>query len=174
MSRVEGVVWKVYDREFRGQTTYTIKIDGNPLYYRAGTKRWAGIAEPGNRVAFDAEPNPDGTSGKITGDVTLASPPPAVASAPSAGGGGGGGNAGLQMRYQGALERAILFVDLAVKNEAIKLPAAAAKRLGVLEAAVDRYTAQFYEDTNILGAVIREAEGGETPEPTSAPDDEDE
>ena len=44
--RVEGVVFKVYEKAFRGQTNYSIKIDGDPLYYRANTNRWAGIAEP--------------------------------------------------------------------------------------------------------------------------------
>lgn len=170
--RVEGVVFRVYEKTFSNRTNYSVKLEDDPLYYRLNQKRFPGIVEAGNRITFEANPNPDGKSANVTSDVTLATPTANVAQAPGVS--GAAGNSGLQMRYQGALERAILFVDMAVKHEAIKLPTAVAKRLGVLEAAVDRYTAQYFEDTNVLGAVTREAEGsaGTSETPVSDEDDE--
>lgn len=155
--RVEGVVFKVYDRDFRGKKSYTIKIDGDPTWYRAGGKRWAGIAEAGNRVAFDAEPNEGRDDAKIVSDVVLAKATPAAGGSPSA----GGGDRGNSIVYQSSRKDALALVALLAQTGALKLPAAQAKKVGVIEAAVDRYTALFFDDVFTLGAVVREAEGTE-------------
>lgn len=42
MATVKGKVWKVYQKEWKNKTLYTIKIDGNDTYYRCGEK------DPGN------------------------------------------------------------------------------------------------------------------------------
>jgi hypothetical protein len=160
-NRVEGVVYKIYDRQFRGRPSYTIKIDNDPIWYRAGEKRFAGIAESGNRVAFNAEMNPDGTSAKVVGEVTLASPAPVAANGTPASGGGGDRNNSIV--YQSSLKAALNLVSIMAQTGALKLPAAQAKKVGAIEAAVDRYTAMFFDDVFTLGAVTREAEGaGET------------
>lgn len=161
---VEGVVWKIYTKVFRGRENFTVKIDGDPLYYRLNTNRYPGVCEEGNRIKFTAEENSDGQSARVLDTPVIVTPPAGAAAAAPASAGAGGSSSGLQMRYQGALERAILFVDVALKNGAIVLPAAKAKKLGVLEAALDKYTAQFYDDTNTLGAVTREAENFGTAE----------
>jgi hypothetical protein len=156
-NRVEGVVYKVYDRVFRGRNSYTIKIDNDPIWYRAGEQRFAGIAEAGNRVTFNAEMNPDNTSAKIVGAVTLSSPAPAAANGtPSTLGGGDRNNS---IVYQSSLKAALNLVSIMAQTGALKLPAAQAKKAGAIEAAVDRYTAMFFDDVFTLGAVTREAEG---------------
>lgn len=157
-NRVEGVVYKVYEREFRGKPSYTIKIDGDPIWYRANASRFAGIAEAGNRVTFNASMNPDGTSAKVEGAVTLASPAPAAANGtPSAGGGGDRNNS---IVYQSSRKDAVLLVQMLLASGALALPKAQKSKVGVIEAAVDRYTAMFFDDVFTLGAVTREAEGG--------------
>jgi len=158
--RVEGQVFKIYSKDFRGKTNYTIKLEDNPIYYRCWTNRYAGIAEPGNKIAFDAEPNPDGTSAKVTSAPVLVSAQPAVAATPVSGGGGYGADRQGSIVYQSSRKDALEFLKLAVETGALVVPAAKAKKLGFLEAALDRYTAFFFEDVNTLGAVTREAEGG--------------
>lgn len=171
MNRVEGVVWKVYDRKYRGRDSFTIKIDGDDIWYRAGDKRYAGIAESGNRVAFDAEMNADGTSATIKGPVTLAKPAsPAANGTPSA-----GGDRNNSIVYQSSRKDAIELVQLLVASGSLALPKAQKAKVGAIEAAVDRYTALFFDDVGTLGAVVREAEsGGESEEPESDEDEGDE
>jgi len=157
MAQVQGKVFKVYDKVFSGKTNYSIKLEDNPIYYRAGGKRWAGIAEPGNVVSFDAEVNDDGKSARITGDVKKAAASPQGA-APNL---GGGGARESSIHYQSSRKDALEFVKLAVSVGAIDVGKTKAKQLGVLEAALDRYTAIFFDDIGTLGAVARasEAEG---------------
>lgn len=158
--KYEGVVFKVYDKEFSGKMTYSIKLDGQPLYHRAGMQRFAGIAEAGNRVSFDAEPNPDGKSTKITSPVTLVAAQ-AVASSGTPSGGGDGPRQN-SIIYQSSRKDALEFLNVLFNAGALKLPAAVAAKAGALEALLDRYTALFFDDVNTLGAVVREAEGGGT------------
>ena len=168
--RVEGEVFKVYAKDFRGRTNYTIKIDNDPIWYRCGTDRFAGVAEPGNRIAFDAEMNPDGTSAKVTSNPVLAQAAPPAAATPTA----GGGDRQANIVYQSSRKDALEFVKLALDDGAITLPAAKAKKLAALEALVDRYTALFFDDVHTMGAITREAEavGDETGGEETPDDDE--
>lgn len=175
--RHEGVVFKVYDKEFSGRMTYSVKLDGQPMYHRLGGNRFAGIAEPGNRIAFEATDNPDGKSTKVTGSVTLCAAPAPVAQTASVGGGYGGVDRQNNIVYQSSRKDSIAFLELVNATGALKLPAAPAAKLGALEAALDHYTALFFDDVGTLGAVVREAEG-EKPvkapvEAPAAEDDED-
>lgn len=169
--RAEGVVFKVYDKQFPGKPmTYSIKLDGQPLFFRAGTNRYAGIAESGNRVAFDYTPNADGKSGNITGPVTLAAAP-----APAASGSVGfvpSGERQNSIVYQSSRKDAIELVKLILSTEAIAVPAKKADRLEFIEALVDHYTATMFEDVNTLGAVTRENEGGGVPSEGSNGEDD--
>lgn len=158
MAQVQGTVFRIYDKQFSGRMTHTVKLDGDPLYYRMNNNRYAGIVEPGNLISFEATPNPDGTSAKMTSVPVIVKPSSPAAATPAAGG-YADNKGGLQQRYQGALERAISMVKLLADTGSLKLPTAINARAGIVEAAVDRYTAQFFEDTNTLGAVTREAEG---------------
>ena len=127
MATIKGEVFRVYEKPFKGKTLYTVKIDGDPIYYRMNEKRYAGIVEPGNTITFESEPI-DQQSAKMTSAPELVKNVPAAV--PAATGGASGGNAGLQMRYQGALERAIAFVDLATKTGALVLPKDQKKKVG--------------------------------------------
>lgn len=160
-NKIEGVVFKVYPKTFPGKPeTYSIKIDGDPIYYRSGTNRFAGIAESGNRVTFMATPNADGKSARIDSPVTLvAAPPPAAASGTPALGGDRQNN----IVYQSSRKDAIELVKLILSTEAMTLPTKKADRLAALEALVDHYTAQFFEDVSTLGAVTRENESEGVP-----------
>jgi hypothetical protein len=169
---VTGQVFKVYEKQFSGKPmTYSVKLEDNPIYYRLGTNRQAGVIEPGRIIQFSATPNADGKSATVQGAVTNAAAPPAAASGTPA----FGGDRQNSIVYQSSLKSAIEFISTAVKAGAIKLPAKDADKLGVLEAALDRYTAQFFNDVNTLGAVTRELEGGfESPPGPASGGDEDE
>jgi len=154
----EGVVYKIYPKTFGKDETFTIKIDGNRTWFRAGKNRYAGVAEPGNRITLEADPLPDGESARVVpGSVKLAAAPAPVAQngTPSASYGGDRNNS---IVYQSSLKAANAFLATAVAAGAVKLPAAQAAKLGALEAALDRYTAQFFNDVSTLGAVLRESE----------------
>lgn len=167
MSKITGQVFKVYPSKFK-KGSYQIKLDGDPVYYNTRTP---GPAEPGVTVTFEAEPYNEKQS-DIQGDVTAVKASQTAAPV-SAGGSGGGGNPGLQMRYQGALERAILFTELLWTSGALDLSKAKpAAKVGILEAAVDKYTAQFYDDTNNLGAITRLETPDEETKTGSADDEE--
>lgn len=160
-NRVEGVVFKVYPKTFPGKPeTYSIKLDGDPIYYRSGTNRFAGIAESGNRVRFEATPNPDGKSAKIEGPVTIVKPEPQAVAATGTPSWDGRNNS---IVYQSSRKDAIEYVKLLLANGALPVPKDKKSIAGFLDAAVDRYTAQFFEDVNTLGAVTRELEGGAAP-----------
>lgn len=155
MPKVTGQVFKIYDKEFRGKMLYSIKLEDDPIYYRMNEARHAGIAEAGNYIEFEATPNPDGKSATVKGAPTLVQKP--AASAASSGPSGGTFNAGREqsIHYQSARKDALVFVQLALTNGAVKLPAAAAKKLKALEALVDVYTALYLEDIATGGAVSR-------------------
>ena len=155
--RIEGTVFKVYEKTFSGKANYSIKLDGNPIYYRAKQQRFAGIAEPGNRVAFNATANADGQSANIDGPVTL-SAPAAVAASGTPAVAQSYGDRSNSIVYQSSRKDALEFVALALSTGSLSLGKVDKKRLGILEAALDRYTALFFEDVNTLGAVVREAE----------------
>jgi len=167
MAKVQGQVFRIYEKEFRGKKSISVKLEDNPIFYRFGDRRHAGILEPGNVVEFEAgDTNEDGKSAHANGTpVQVKGQKSGGASAPS-GGGGGGGAREVSIHYQSARKDALEFLQLAHVVGALKLPATEAKRLGVLEAALDKYTAIFFEDTGILGAVTRANE-----EPAEADED---
>jgi hypothetical protein len=171
MAKVTGKVFRVFEKEWpskfpgkKGNKTYSIKLEDDPIYYRTPKEkyeglRFAGIAEPGNMVTFDAEPINE-ASAQINGAVTLVEQPKATPAA-------AGGNAGLaqtlnlggardaSIQYQSSRKDALEFVGLIVKAEAVKLPAKPADKLQALEALVDHYTAIYLADIGTQGAVAR-------------------
>lgn len=153
MAKVTGQVFKVYEKEFRGKKLYSVKLENDPIYYRMNEKRHAGVAESGNYIEFDAEPNSDGTSATVKSAPTLVAPPQSTAAAPASGGLSVGREASIQ--YQSARKDAVHFLEVAIAAGAVKLPAAQAKKLKALEALLDSYTASFYEDIGTGGAISR-------------------
>lgn len=59
------------------------------------------------------------------------------------------------IRYQSSRKDAIEIVKLLLANGALVLPEKAAKRAGIIEASVDRFTAIYFEDIETLGALGR-------------------
>lgn len=158
---VKGQVFKVYPKTFPGKAeSYSVKLEDNPIYYRMGTRRFAGIAESGNVIEFSATPNTDGKSANVDGDVKLSAPAAVAATGTPALSGSARDNS---IQYQSSRKDALEFVGLIVKTDAVKLPAKQAAKLVALTALVDQYTASFFEDINTLGAVTRELEGGAAP-----------
>jgi hypothetical protein len=147
-------VFRIYDKEFRGRKLFSIKLEDDPIYYRMNEARNAGVAEAGNWVEFEADPNPDGKSATVKGAVRAVQKPlPAAAQT----GGGAVASVGREasIHYQSARKDALTFVSLAVTQGAVKLPAKQALKLKALEALVDSYTASYLEDIATGGAVAR-------------------
>jgi hypothetical protein len=188
MGKVTGQVFKVFEREWpskrpggKPNKTFSIKLEGDPLYYRcprgkgqgSDGERFAGIAEAGNTVTFEAEPVND-TSAQIVGSVTkveaqqatVASIGTGVAnSAPAPAGQGTSREASIH--YQSSRRDALAFVETAVRHGMVKMPAKEAARLEALEALVDHYTAAFFADVATFGAVARANGTGEPAEESS-------
>ena len=178
--QVEGIVFRVYEKPFqdrktrRNITLHTVKLDGDPVWYRAGEKRFAGIAEQGNFISFTAEPieGAKDPSARIVGEVTLAKAPSNGASGtPTAAPAAPYQDRNNSIVYQSSRKDALEFVKLVLSVNGLKLPKAQPDILGAIEDTVDRYTALFFEDVGTLGAVVREAE--ENVEDTKAPVEDD-
>lgn len=155
MAKVTGQVYKVYSKIFKGKTNYTVKLDGVDVWYRCGDSNPGNIE--GKAVSFTAgEETQSGNStaayikGKI--EVLDNSAPPASGppgKAPSF------GKNEPAIHYQNAAGRALTMVQILLASNALKLPTKQAAILEVVEAAVDHYTAQFFEDITTFGAVAR-------------------
>lgn len=162
---VTGKVFKVYTKEWQGKTLYTIKIDGDPKYYRCGEKDPGSIA--GKTVSF-AVKKEEATQATVDGKIT--------ATADSGKSGGASPGTGVDwakkdasIQYQSSRKDALELVKLLIASTALKLPKAQADIAGVIEAAVDHYTSQFFEDIGSLAAVARA--NGIDPKETVAQDE---
>ena len=147
-----GVVDKIFDKTWDGgKTTYSVRLEGNPLYFRMGTKRFSGIAEPGQTISFDADMAPDNKSAKIVGDVVKARPEPKAPpeSAPA-------GSRDASIQYQSSRKDALVFLEILLAQGALKIPVKQNQKVATIEAALDLYTAQFFKDIDILGALERQ------------------
>ena len=172
MAKFQGQVFKVYEKTFSGKPSYSIKLEDNPIYFRTNAKRFAGIAEPGNMIEFEAEMNADGKSANVQGDITkMAKAAAAAASAASP-----AGARDTSIQYQSARKDALQLVQILLTAGAVKLPAKQAAQVSVIESITDKYTALFFEDIATLGAVTRangdDGEGKEAAAPTAKDDDE--
>lgn len=177
MAKVQGVVYKTFEKEWpakrpgqKPNKTYSIKLEGDPLYYRTprGSKpgsdgeRFAGIAEPGNTVVFEAEPVNE-SSAQIVGTVdkveaaqaTVATVGGSRADGVQVTGSGQGTAREASIHYQSARKDALLLVQIALANGAVKMPAKEAAKLEAVEALVDHYTAAYFADIATFGAVAR-------------------
>jgi hypothetical protein len=157
LSKVTGQVYKLFDKNFRGKTLWSFRLENDPIYYRMDENRGAGIVEPGNYIEFDANLNSDGKSAQVTGPPTKVVPASPVAGGAVATPGRGGNYADREssIHYQSARKDALVFVGMAVSAGAIVLPAKTSAKLAALEALVDAYTAQYLEDISTGGAVTR-------------------
>jgi len=191
-SKVTGVVYKVFPKTWpskrpggKPNTTYSVKLENDPFYYRtprvseakgSDGMSFAGIAEPGNTVTFEIDPIND-NSAQIVGDVTKVETQTAtvasVGQTPTGNNlGGQSGTREASIHYQSSRKDALTFLDIAVRSNAIKLPAKESAKLEALEALADHYCAAYFADLATFGAVTR-ANGAADDEATPAKGSED-
>lgn len=170
---VTGQVFRVYEKQFPGKPmTYSVKLEGNPLYYRLGTNRFPGIVEPGNVVEFQATDNPDGKSASVVSPVRAGK---AQSPATTAASGTPTVNYAARdnsIQYQSSRKDAIALVDIILREKAYKLPAKVSDQYGAVLDLVDHLTAAFYNDVGTLGAVGRVNETETTKTKLSGDEDE--
>ena len=150
MSKVTGTVYKVYPSKYQ-QGQFQIKLDEFPIYYNTYKP---GAAVPGDRVTFEAEQKNEKTW-IIKGPVEVLTASPAAAPV-SAGGNLSGGARDASIQYQSSRKDALAFLELLVTAGALDISKAKqAAKVEILEAALDKYTASFYDDIGNLGAITR-------------------
>lgn len=173
-NQVSGQLYKVFEKDWKGKTLRSLKLDGNPIYYRWGEKPLPAGVVAGANVSFTAEDNADGKSANIKGDVTVSKATAAQDSQKAAAGTGAVNWAAKDdsIRYQSSRKDALAFLALPGVLENVVGKAKPADKLGIIEATLDRYTAAFFEDVATFGAVTR-ANATET-EPTPGADEEEE
>lgn len=173
MSTIKGQVYKIFSREFNGKMSYSVKLEDDPLYYRNGNDNPGNLA--GKVIEFEAKKNPDGKSGTITSRITVIDTSSPAGPAPAVTGKTDWAKKDASIQYQSARKDALEMVKLLVSTGALKLPSKQAAQAEALEAAVDHYTSQYFEDIGTFGAVARAngvVETEDKPE-ASAEDDED-
>lgn len=171
-SVVQGQVFRVYDKQFPGKPlTHSVKLEGNPIYYRLGTNRFAGILEPGNSVEFQAGPvNPDGKSANVISPVKAAAPVAPVAATGTPTFNNDARNNSIV--YQSSRKDAIHLADIILREKAYKLPTKVADQYGAITDLVDHLTATFFQDVGTLGAVTRANEDEPTTGTVTTDDEE--
>lgn len=166
---IKGEIQFVNEKEWKGKTLYSFKLQDDKTYYRTGTKKPKGV-EKGNVVSFEAEENEDGRSANVDNDTFKVIGKGSSGS--SCGSSGGGGSTNADIQYQSARKDALTLVQLFVAAGALKLPAKEAAKAEALEALVDKYTALYYVDIGTKAAVARSK--GEDEEAPSEDEDEEE
>lgn len=179
MAQVQGVVQKIGDRQWNGKTFYSFALSGQDGWYGLGLKRPPSI---GTSVKFSEKTNSKGFK-EVDGSIEIvsdaaAAPAASVAGTVSAGAKtGGGGQAAYWDRKEArdiandaarelgaSRNTALTIIDLAIKNEVIKLPAAA-KREEFLWNVLDRYTAKLMGRTGEAENTHNSAPDKQPPEP---------
>jgi hypothetical protein len=183
--KVSGQVYRIFEKQWNGKTLRSVRLDGNPLYYRWGDKDLPAGVVGGAFVSFDAEPKDD-QSAQIKGGILvntaaqdkIVNAPSKPANTQSNSSSGSVSSRAVDweakdasIRYQSARKDAIAFLALPGVLDGIVGKAKPSDKLGIVEATVDRYTAAFYEDIGTFGAVTR---ANAVAEPTPGADDSDE
>jgi hypothetical protein len=188
---VSGVVQRISEKPFNGKTFYSFAMSGQDGWYGTGIKRPPAV---GTSIRFNEKTNSKGYK-EVDGSIeTLADeavgPVSGVSGAVSASAGQGGkSGGGSQSAYWDRKEArdiandanrelgasrntAISIIDLAIKHEAIKLPAAA-KREEFLWTLLDRYTDKLMGRTD-KGSDAKDSEKSSSAKPAEdAPVDND-
>lgn len=151
LTQYQGTVEKLFPSRFGGGS---FSLDGQRGLYFNTKQPLPAFVQPGANVKFSGELGRNGKSVFVeAAGIEQGAAPVAAAGAASVGGSYGETQAKIQ--YQSARNAAIEVVTLLLTNGALVLPAAASKKAGVIEAAIDRFTAIYFEDTDILGALDR-------------------
>lgn len=195
---VQGVIQRINDKQWNGKTFWSFALQGQDGWFNTGMKRPPAV---GTSVEFNEKTNSKGYK-EVDGTITIRSDGPVqVASIPTSVGNNGtakatpsygaGGSAAYWDRKEArdiandtarelgaSRNTAIAIIDLALKHEVIKLPAAA-KREEFLWTLLDKYTNKLMGKDSGSGSADKsndsgsteKATGGTTEEPTAATDD---
>lgn len=159
---VSGVIQKINDRQFGNKTFYSLALSGQDGWYGTGPKRPPAI---GTSVKFNEKTNNKGYkevdgSIEIISDGQSGSTGSVASTATKIASTGGTGQSAYWDRKEArditndsarelgaSRNTAIAFIDLAIKNEVIKLPAAA-KREEFLWTLLNKYTDRLMGKTS--------------------------
>lgn len=147
MAKFSGVVFKLYPSNYGGGS---FRLENDQTYYNSQGPLPANVG-PGVSVEFEAG-DLRGKGRQIQGTVNVVQR--AAASAPATSG-ASLGERESSIQYQAARNSALEMVGLLLQGEAVKLGDKLSGRVTVLEALVDKYTADFYADTLTLEALNR-------------------
>jgi hypothetical protein len=188
-----GVVYKKFEKEFRGKTLYSFTLDDrdDKRFFRLGenTALFNSFNEGDTiKMKFEEDARGNCQVEKIKVEAEASEKP-----APAKGGGSKGGRqtaAGRddywtekarrdkeeiepRISFYAALERATSTVALLVSAEAVKLPAKTklAERQDAIDGLIEVYAAQYYRHAQDVPAFL-EGTGHDTDKPVSLPDDD--
>lgn len=162
---MQGVIGRIYAKEFGGKNLYSFQLQGDRTYYRLGERKPSAAVE-GASVEFDVEPRGNNLIAKnlrswVGGGVAEAPSArnvAAMATGPAFVGRGGRGDpkddywkkreerdveTQKRIEIQSCRNSAIAFMAMAVQAGAIKLPTKQADQEAVLFEAVQKYTKEF-------------------------------
>jgi hypothetical protein len=176
MGQVSGVVQRHSEKPWNGKTFYSLALSGQDGWYNTGMKRPPAV---GTSVKFNTKQNARGFN-EVDGSIEIvadaeAAPAASVAGVATASAKAGGGSQSAYWdrkearditndanRELGASRNtAIAFIDLAIKNEVIKLPAAA-KREEFLWTLLDKYTNKLMGKDDGSGNISGSTDSGAT------------
>lgn len=143
-TKFSGQVFKLYS----GRTP-AFRLEGDQIYYNA--KTLPAFVSPGAWIEFEAGDLSRSGKGRDVVEGSIFPQTKAAGAAPAQ----SLGSRDESIQYQSARKDALVMVGLLIANGAVKLPENVAKRAGVIEALVDRFTASYYEDIGDLGALDR-------------------
>jgi len=161
MAQFRGKVFKLYPSRYGGGS---FRLDGVQDYFNSRDALPA-FVQPGAEVEFTAgELRGKGRDVKVS-DIRMLSQqaPPTPSSGPPL-----SDQRSTEIRYQASLARAIEYAVLVAPH--LKL---GKDPIGVIDALIDKKTAEYFEDTTELGALRRaeQAQQDETPNKAPASDD---
>lgn len=153
MSTISGYVEKIWANPMKGKngkpdwTSYAVVVDGT----KYGTYTTNPKCKEGDFITFEASQS--GEYWNAEGKTIKLASPPAGAPKPAATQSYGGKPSNVQaaINYQSARKDAGLFLDLALKADALDLGTKKGGRIDILEAMFDQYTMRFFSDTSNLG-----------------------
>ena len=167
--KVSGVIKVVKKNDFG---FYSVKIDDT--WYGTGQKKDPGVVA-GDNVEGEYELEKGKYKTITKSGLTKAAAKQAPAGATSSGSTGGTNWAAKDdsIRYQSSRKDALAFYSIPGALSATGFDKAKpAEKSGVLEALIDKKTAEYFEDVSTFGAVAR-ANGTTTADPAAPPADED-
>lgn len=164
MANYQGKVSKIFPARYGG----SFGLEGQQGLYFNTKNALPGFVQSGATVAFEAQVGRNGKSVFVTDTSLKEVAAPAPPAAPSGGFGGFGSQREDGIKYQSSRKDALAMVDLLIRNGALPLGKVDSKKAGIIEAAVDRFTAIYFEDIETMGALSRTEPSAVTPAAAAA------